>query len=107
MVIVITDKPLSGFYLAGQTKNIPLYEGVNIIRRQRLPGAKFMSKMHCVIYIRHTFVMLRDYSSNGTWINNQSFIKHASILLNNNDEIALGSHLMKFTLKKAEIILIE
>ena len=112
MAIPVNQPMLSVFYLKGQSKNIPLYKGLNVIRRQRMNHSQFMSREHCIIYVKHNdqnqvLIMLKDISANGTIINGRSIIKNAAVMLNVNDDIALGSHFLTFQLKRAVEITID
>ena len=105
----MSSTKLAALYLHGNNENIPLYFGANIIQRQS--GATFMSSPHCVIYVEavtsNRFVLIRDFSLNGTWINNESHIKNATAIIQPNDILSFGSPTLTFILKRADIINID
>ena len=100
---------LSPFYLKGAV-NIPLRNGLKKIKRPRVRNSSYISREHCWIYVKcsgnRSIVVLRDNSTNGTFIN-RSVIRHASIILKVGDLIGLGSQVQTFELKQAETIELE
>lgn len=50
-----------------------------------------ISKKHCEIYYSGKMLMIRDYSSNGTFVNGKP-CNHGEYVLHNNDVITIGDH---------------
>ena len=77
-VTVNMDKPLQ----IGRTENtLPID-----------PNDSDISRRHCQLYFRdRTTLLLRDYSTNGTMVNNQS-VNNCETVVNDRDVIQIGSH---------------
>lgn len=99
---------LSSIVLQGDI-NIPLKIGKNIIRRHKINGAKYMSKNHCVMYVKEKkeriIIMISDSSLNGTYLNG-SHLRQTTAIVNIGDTIGFGNNIHRFVVHQAPTITI-
>ena len=57
------------------------------------PNDSDISRMHCQLYFRGDALILRDYSTNGTYLNN-TLTHNCEAVVRDRDTIRLGNHVI-------------